>query len=378
MNIIGFQPGNSKPLGAPGASMARYLAALRFGPRIGFPEPCRPSLDLVPRRIAELALPPAPSPAQRKLPPLTEGKFVRIYTDRITKAARQAIATGGRAQLPDPAFQWGFSLTELGATDSLTGVVGLPWECDPDLPTVLETNPALVMQTELILSARVFQQCGFEVGPLAQLSAAGILDDRGIKRRQSGEHKPERLEEQLRAIRFLVNLRVAASYAPQGREKPALLNGAVWKVSEDDQAALGSPRYRSAAFTVGRGSPFFNMAWALQNEFAKPVGAGLLTLSRQKAGALLGAYLATVAPMHKFAPKVFDVETLFAEAGLAGSDLNNPKRRREGLEAALDGLRAAGVIGTWKPEDAGHVRISWPKGIKAVPDRKARKGRGRA
>lgn len=295
------------------------------------PLPHRAALDI---RCGAGAREPAPGIARRG--------FVRFPGNRIQKAVVEALVPGALEPVPeaDTAAGWThrFEFATRGSRDRLSGAIGFRAPAAASAVEPLPADPVL-LKLQFALWSRYFAQDG-ELGGTVSTSVSQLCDDLGYARLRNGAHRPavkrrvEALLKQLAALELDVEYR-----APNGRT--CRLQGVVWALS------LSGPGSRTVTFAPGPWSR--EAVWTRFNAQVALAGEGLLRLraDRDAWAVYLGGYLASIARMNGYRPKVVRLHTLLVRSGLLWAERRNPARMREKLERALERLEAAGVLGGW-------------------------------
>jgi hypothetical protein len=285
--------------------------------------------------------------AGRAARPLVWHGLIRFSSDRIHKAAIEALALGfhfipnnsDEPASPDDS-RHSRPFRSASGKDWLDGRLGFRMPPTDRERQLLDEYRSQLVKMQFALWARAFAETDADPHRPCVVTLAQLCEDLGYRRLQNGAHRPEHKRLVAELIELLTNVEVEAEYrAPDGRL--ARLRGPLWKRFRDLELE------RTVAYAPG--DWYSDPAWSRFNRRVGLIGAGLLSLrpDRDRWAISVGAYLATLARMNGYRPLTLRVSTLMDRTGLQEAEQRNPSRMREMLERALEQLEAVGVIAEW-------------------------------
>jgi hypothetical protein len=322
----------------------------------------KPAVTVVPGGVSE----ERPQKRGRVRPtPLAESGYLITPSDRIHKAAVEALAPGAlrppaemrsaefTAVETHPARFWAAYAFKSGKSrDHVRGVVGFVGEPTALAQEFVKKGNPLAIKAQFALWARVFAETDAEPGQFARLTFSQFCDDLGYVRKKRA-HRPERRQEAHTVLQLLTSLELVCVYhTPNGKQ--VRLSGPLWlrgllKEEARRREEADEARWDLVDFSVAPGHWFAHPEWRRFNRRVALVGEGLLQLrtDRDQWAILLGGYICTQVRMNGYHPIVRRVDTLMTRCGLLLADPENPRRRLEKLEEALEKLVNAGVLSKW-------------------------------
>lgn len=285
--------------------------------------------------------------SRRVARPLVRHGLIRFSSDRVHKAAIEALAGGfhfipndpdHRTAAPDMRPKRAFLSS--GGKDRLEGNLGFRRSLTDRERELLSEQRAQLIKLQFALWARAFAETDADPSRPAVVTLSQLCEDLGYRRLQNGAHRPEHKRQVAEWVELLTAIELEGEYcAPDGRR--VNLHGPLWRRFRDWEGD------RVIAFAPG---PWYaDPVWSRFNRRVGLIGAGLLSLrpDRDRWAISAGAYLATLARMNGYRTLTLRVATLIERTGLEDAEQRNPSRMREMLERALEQLEAAGVIAQW-------------------------------
>lgn len=309
-----------------------------------------------------------------KLGPIAPDGYLRIPSDRISKAMIESLTPGamrqkseiepelaaleGRGAVSTSTFWAAYPFENLNkAKGEVYGAIG--YKANPEaIWEMLQKNGAIAIKMHFVLWARAYSETNAKPNEYIQMSLTQLCDDLGYKRKK-GAHKKENKQTAVSIYEMLTGQEIEGIFTHQGQSYR--IRGPIWNRGLTVDKSEDLFGWIPSAVRYAPGDWFSIPEWRAYNRNVAMTGEGILKLTgenKDKHAVFIAGYIATLARMNNYRASYLKVKTLLEKSGLWAADSkHDPGRMIDKLERALDRLIEVDVIKGWRYRTAGDAAI---------------------